>query len=43
MLSLNMTTTMIRDSLAERGDRVDTERYVQALTYVRDDGRRRRI
>jgi len=42
MLAVSMTPTKIRERLAESADSVDVERFVQALEYVRDDGRRRR-
>jgi hypothetical protein len=35
-----MTPTKIRERLRESEDRVDVETYLQALEYVRDDGRR---
>jgi len=34
-----MTPTKFRERLEERGDRVDTEQFLSALEYVRDDGR----
>lgn len=39
MLSLHMTPTKIRERLEESEERIDVEAYVDALTYVRDDGR----
>ncbi len=37
-----MTPTKFRERLEERRDRVDTEQFLEALQYVRDDGRSRR-
>ncbi|AEM57876.1 conserved hypothetical protein [Haloarcula hispanica ATCC 33960] len=37
-----MTPTKIRERLEEAEGRVDTEQFVSALEYVRDDGRTRR-
>lgn len=34
-----MTPTKLRERLEESQHRIDTEAYVQALQYVRDDGR----
>lgn len=34
-----MTPTRIRQRLEETRERVDPETYVEALRYVRDDGR----
>jgi hypothetical protein len=34
-----MTPERIRERLAETGDRIDLDRFVAALEYVRDDGR----
>jgi hypothetical protein len=34
-----MTPTKLRERLEERRDRIDTEEYLDALEYVRDDGR----
>ncbi len=42
MITIHMTPTKIRERLEETEDRVDTEEFVAALEYVRDDGRRRR-
>ncbi len=42
MLAQLMTPTKIRERLEESEDRVDTEKFLTALEYVRDDGRRRR-
>ena len=39
MITLHMTPTRLRERLKESQDRIDSERYVEALTYVRDDGR----
>jgi hypothetical protein len=36
-----MTPTRFRERLDETRERVDPEEVVAALTYVRDDGRRR--
>jgi hypothetical protein len=37
-----MTPSKIRERLDESADRIDVEAYVEALTYVRDDGTPRR-
>ena len=42
MLSVHMTPTKLRERLAESEDSVDIENFVNALNYVRDDGRKRR-
>jgi len=42
MLTVAMTPTKIRERLEESEDRVDTELFLSALEYVRDDGRTRR-
>jgi hypothetical protein len=34
-----MTPTKFRERVAETGDRLDTEQFLTALRYVRDDGR----
>jgi len=34
-----MTPTKFRERLEEREDRIDTDQFLDALTYVRDDGR----
>jgi hypothetical protein len=34
-----MTPTKLRERLAESEDSVDVDSFVDALTYVRDDGR----
>jgi hypothetical protein len=34
-----MTPTKLRERLEESEDRVDVESFLDALTYVRDDGR----
>lgn len=39
MLPINMTPRKLRERLEESKDRVDTDEFVEALTYVRDDGR----
>jgi hypothetical protein len=36
-----MTPTKLQERLAESGDSVDVEAFVEALAYVRDDGRSR--
>ena len=40
MLSVHMTPTKLRERLAESEDSVDVETFLDALTYVRDDGRK---
>jgi hypothetical protein len=35
-----MTPTKLRERLDESEDRVDAETFLDALAYVRDDGRR---
>jgi len=40
MLTTPMTPTKLRERVAEAGDRLDTEQFLAALQYVRDDGRR---
>ena len=39
MLPAHMTPTKLRERLAESEDSVDVDSFVDALTYVRDDGR----
>ncbi|MFC7131883.1 hypothetical protein [Salinibaculum marinum] len=39
MLPVHMTPTKLRERLAESEDSVDVETFLDALTYVRDDGR----
>lgn len=39
MLPINMTPDKLRERLEESKDRVDLDEFVEALTYVRDDGR----
>lgn len=39
MITVHMTPAKIRERLEESEDRVDTEMFVSALEYVRDDGR----
>ncbi|ACV49105.1 conserved hypothetical protein [Halomicrobium mukohataei DSM 12286] len=39
MVLTRMTPTKLRERLREREDRIDTEQFLDALTYVRDDGR----
>jgi hypothetical protein len=36
-----MTPTTFRERLEESRGRIDREQFVEALTYVRDDGRSR--
>lgn len=40
MLAVDMTPEKIRERLRETEGRVDAREYVEALSYVRDDGRR---
>lgn len=42
MVTLNMTPTKLRERLNETEGRVDVDRFIEALDYVRDDGRHRR-
>jgi hypothetical protein len=37
-----MTPTKLQERLSESEDSVDVETFLDALSYVRDDGRRRR-
>lgn len=39
MVSIRMTPTKIQERLAESEGRIDVDRYLDALEYVRDDGR----
>lgn len=39
MVSIHMTPTKLRERLEESDGNVDTREFVDALTYVRDDGR----
>lgn len=39
MVPIDMTPSWFQERLAESEDRVDREEFLQALTYVRDDGR----
>jgi hypothetical protein len=39
MIPLDMTPRKLRERLEESKDRIDTDEFVEALTYVRDDGR----
>ena len=39
MLALNMTPAKLRQRLQETEGRVDAHEFVEALAYVRDDGR----
>ena len=41
MSTITMTPTKLQERLAESGDRIDRDRFLQALWYVHDDGRRR--
>lgn len=34
-----MTPERVRERLEEAGDRIDTDAYIDALNYVREDGR----
>lgn len=34
-----MTPDRVRERLEEAGDRIDTAEYIDALHYVREDGR----
>lgn len=36
-----MTPERIRNELQRRGDRIDRDEYIEALRYVREDGRKR--
>lgn len=38
MVAIHMTPTKLRERLEESEDSVDTKTFVEALTYVRDDG-----
>lgn len=40
MVSVGMTPEKIRERLEETEGRVDPGEFVEALSYVRDDGRR---
>ena len=40
MVTSHMTPTKLRECLSESEDRVDVETVLDALTYVRDDGRK---
>ncbi|MEF8786713.1 MAG: hypothetical protein V5A45_12325 [Haloarculaceae archaeon] len=39
MVPVHMTPTKLRERLEESEDRVDVDSFLDALTYVRDDGR----
>jgi hypothetical protein len=39
MVAIDMTPRKLRERLEESKDRVDTDEFVEALTYVRDNGR----
>lgn len=38
MVTIGMSPTKLRERLKESEDRVDSETFVEALQYVRDDG-----
>jgi len=38
MLTIAMSPTKLRERLKESEDRVDSETFVEALQYIRDDG-----
>jgi len=38
MLTIDMSPTKLRERLKESEDRVDSETFVEALQYIRDDG-----
>jgi len=40
MLPISMTPTKLQERLSESEDRVDVEMFIDAVQYVRDDGRR---
>jgi hypothetical protein len=42
MLPTHMTPTKLQERLDESEDRVDIETFLDAVRYVRDDGRRAR-
>jgi hypothetical protein len=39
MVTVHMTPSKFQERLSEAEGRVDTERFIEALQYVRDDGR----
>jgi hypothetical protein len=39
MVAVHMTPEKLQQRLAEMEDRIDEDELVEALTYVRDDGR----
>jgi hypothetical protein len=39
MIPLAMTPERIKERLAETEDRIDLDEFIEALEYVRDDGR----
>ena len=39
MVSVHMTPTKLRERLSESEERVDVDSFLDALSYVRDDGR----
>jgi len=39
MVPWHMSSTTFQERFAESRDRIDVERYVAAVEYVRDDGR----
>lgn len=42
MSTIRMATTTFKERLEEAEERVDTEQFLDALQYVRDDGRQYR-
>ncbi|MFT4923740.1 MAG: hypothetical protein ACI8XM_002971 [Haloarculaceae archaeon] len=42
MLPIGMTPTKLQERLSESEDSVDVETFLNAVRYVRDDGRRAR-
>ena len=39
MITVHMTPRKLRERVAETRDHLDTEQFLTALRYVRDDGR----
>jgi len=39
MVTLNMTPTTLQERLEASEGRIDVEAYLEAVAYVRDDGR----
>ncbi len=39
MVTAHMTPAKLRERLEESEDRIDVDSFLDALTYVRDDGR----